>query len=609
MRTARPAGRGMRVLAVGLIFGAGLSQGLQAQEPYLLDTLQVAVDSRLPGEVGSVEVITARRLQSLPVRNLEEALRWSLGVDLQDRSPAQADLSIRGSSFEQVLVLVDGVRMSDPQTGHFDLDLTVPLEQVERIEILRGPASAIYGADAMGGVVNIVTRDGLDSDVSKGTVRADGGSFGRWGWGVAATVPTGPWRLGVSASQDVADGHRDGTDYRIIRTGGRVVGPGAGGRLVLDVGHARRDFGAAEFYAPYNSYEETRTTTATARWVRSLEGGATLEPRVSWRRHEDDFVLERDEPEAFRNLHDSRQLTAELTGRIPLGSMGGLALGGEWSRQTLESTNLGDREQDWRAIFGEVSFRTGGFRLQGGARWDDRDDVGSFVSPSASATFEAGAGISLRAAAGRTFRAPTWTERYYEDPANVGNPDLQKEQGWSAEVGGRARTSLATVSATVYRRQVDDLIDWARPSGADPSVPWETRNVEEARFTGLELSVDELRYGELVFRASAAWIDVETEEAAGFFSKSALRPIIREFNAGVAVPLPDRSALHLLVADRTRRGGGGGPTVDVRLEVGMGNGTLYLDGRNLTDADFADVTGLPVAGRSFAVGIRSPFGG
>jgi iron complex outermembrane receptor protein len=582
---------------------------LRAQVPFALDTLEVSVDSRLTGHVGAVDVITAERLRVLPVRSLEEAIRWSLGVDFQERSPAQADLSIRGSSFEQVLVLVDGVRMSDPQTGHFDLDLVVPLERVDRIEILRGPASAVYGSDALGGVVNIVTRDGLDAYNPEGTIRAEGGSFGRWGWGFDATTPTGPWRVGVAASQDVADGHRDGTDYRILRGSGRLVGPAAGGRLSLEGGYSRRDFGAAEFYAPYNSYEETRTTTATARWARTLGGGGSIEPRVSYRQRDDDFVLVRDDPEFFRNLHDSRELTTELTARLPLGRAGGLALGGEWSRQSLESTNLGDREQDILAVFGEAQLWTGPFRLQGGVRFDDRDDVGSFVSPSGSVMFEAGRGVTLRAAVGRAFRAPTWTERFYEDPANIGQEDLEVEQGWSAEFGGRARTEVGVFSATAYRREVNDLIDWARPVGADPTVPWETRNVEEARFDGLELSIDEIRVGEVIFRGSAAWIDLETEEEEGFFSKSALRPIIREFTGGLTVPLPDRSLLQVLVTDRTRRGGEGGFILDARLEVGLGNGTIYFDARNVTEADFADVTGFPIAGRAFNVGIRSPFGG
>ncbi|HSM03624.1 MAG TPA: TonB-dependent receptor [Longimicrobiales bacterium] len=587
---------------------AGSTTQASAQEPFLLDTLQVEVDSRLAGNVGSVEVITAEQLTALPIRTLEEALSWSMGVDLQTRSPAQADLSIRGSTFEQVLVLVDGVRMSDPQTGHFDLDLAIPLDRVERIEILRGPASAVYGADALGGVVNIVTRDRTGMRAPTGQAHVEGGTFSRWGWGVDTSIPAGAWAVSTAFSQDASDGHREGTDYRIFRSSGRLAGAAAGGRLVLDGSYGKRDFGASGFYAPFESYEETRTTTGTARWTRAMDGGGSLESRVSWRRHEDDFILQRDDPDFYRNLHDSRQWNAELTGRIPLGGGSALAVGGEWSRESLESTNLGDREQEWRAAFGELALRTGALRLQGGLRWDDRDDVGSFVSPSASATLDMASGFSLRGAWGRSFRAPTWTERYYVDPANVGNPDLEVERGWSAELGALLRTEVGRFTATVYRRETENLIDWARPDGADETVPWETRNVEEARFDGLELAVEGIRYGSLTFRAGASWIDLETEEEGGYFSKSSLRPVIRDLTAGVSLPLPDRSTLHLVVADRTRLGEGGSTTLDLRLDIGFGSGTLYIDARNLTDADDLDLTGNPVAGRSFSVGVRSPFG-
>jgi hypothetical protein len=108
------------------------------------------VSAELPLRTRSVQVLDRPTLESLPARSVAEALRWATGWSLGSRSPAQTDLSIRGGSFEQVLVLVDGVRMSDPQTGHFDLDLAVPLDRVERIEILRGPASAQYGSDAWG---------------------------------------------------------------------------------------------------------------------------------------------------------------------------------------------------------------------------------------------------------------------------------------------------------------------------------------------------------------------------------------------------------------------------------------------------------------------------
>jgi iron complex outermembrane receptor protein len=127
---------------------------LTAQRPVPLDTLRVTTSSRASAEMATatraVEVITAAQIRRLPARSVAEVLQWALGVDLMPRSPALFDVAVRGSSFEQVLVLVDGIRMSDAQTGHFDLNLAVPLDQVERIEILRGPASTLHGADAVG---------------------------------------------------------------------------------------------------------------------------------------------------------------------------------------------------------------------------------------------------------------------------------------------------------------------------------------------------------------------------------------------------------------------------------------------------------------------------
>src|SRR5690606_27325750 len=118
---------------------------------------------------------------------IPDLLQWALGVDLMPRSPALADVSLRGSSFEQVLVLVDGVRVSDAQTGHFDLDLAVPLDQVERIEILRGPGSSLHGADAMGGVINVVTRQGVE----RSTARAEAGTFGTTGLALSHSMRLG----------------------------------------------------------------------------------------------------------------------------------------------------------------------------------------------------------------------------------------------------------------------------------------------------------------------------------------------------------------------------------------------------------------------------------
>jgi vitamin B12 transporter len=223
---------------------------LAAQVPvFPVDTVRVEVGSRasstLPYWTRGVEVITSAEIRRLPVRTIPEVLEWAMGVDVMPRSPAQADVGIRGSTYEQVLVLVDGVRMSDPQTGHFDLNLAVPLAQVERIEVLRGPASALYGSDAVGGVIHIVTRRG---GAPSTTVSAQTGTF-------ATRVLSGAVRLGnpvgwldFGVDEHRSDGHRSGTDF-LVRQWRLAVGSMAGGRpLRADVAVAERDIGSARFY-------------------------------------------------------------------------------------------------------------------------------------------------------------------------------------------------------------------------------------------------------------------------------------------------------------------------------------------------------------------------
>jgi iron complex outermembrane receptor protein len=596
-----PVLRGLLALTLSLAPGGAAAQ----QNPFILDTLSVSVESRIATGVGAVQVVDAATIRSLPVRTVDEVLQWATGVDLQARSAAQADVSIRGSTFEQILVLVDGVRMSDQQTGHHDMALTIPVERIERIEILRGAASAMYGADAFGGVINVVTRDGRTGP--DGQARLEGGTNGTANLALDAQGRVGEWRVGGAVSRDQSDGHRSGTDYQVTRFTSRASGALGAGTATVDVGYAQRDFGADAFYAPFPSYEETRTRTASARWVGAVGGGLTLEPRVSWRRHDDDFVLRRGDPEFFQNIHDSRRLTAELEGRVGLGRSGALSFGGEWARESLESTNLGDREQEWRALFGEVVVVNGPFQLQGGVRYDDRDDVGSFLSPSASARWQVSPFVSFRGSWGRAFRAPTWTDRFYEDPANIGTADLAVERGWTADLAAEVESREGALSATLFQREAQDLIDFARPDGADDTVPWRARNVAQATYRGLELMGRRQMSETLALQVSASWLELEARDADGFFSKQALRPIHREFVARAFYSAEDGSVLSLAAADRSRLGGGGGLTLDARVTVPAGEAELYLDALNLTEADYADVTGLPIPGRRFLVGIRTAF--
>jgi outer membrane cobalamin receptor len=605
-----------RRFLVGLILGA-LPVGVLAQEPFPIDTVRVEVGSRasaaLPVHTRGVQVITRGALERLPVRTIAEALETALGMDVMARSPAQADVAIRGSSFEQILVLVDGVRMSDPQSGHFDLNLAVPLELVERIEVLRGPASALYGSDAVGGVVNVVTRRGSGSAVS---ARAETGSFGTTVLAGAATLAGRAGWIDVGVDQQRADGHREGTDYRIsqLRVAGGV--PLGGRTLRLEVARAERDFGAAEFYADFPSYEETRTTVATAAWMAAPAARTALELRTSFRRHDDDFVLVRENPGLYRNLHTSEQWGGELTARAELGGGLRLAGGSEGYRDALESTNLGDRAA-WRAAgFAEAALLSGPVALTGGLRGDWHEEYGNFWAPSLASAWWITGRTKLRASAGRAFRAPSWTERFYSDPQNVGNPDLSPERGWSGELGvDHALAPDLRVGLAGWIREADQLIDWARPVGS--TEPWRTRNVGEARFTGLEVEASAPWLGTR-WTVHASTMRFSSSAETGFTSKYALRPVDRNVSLSAlrVLPLGFEASGRVRYAHRAGEAGlppttrcqvgaaGDRTELDTRVSYRRQHTSIHLDIRNAADAAACDIVAQPTPGRAVFVGVQ-----
>ncbi|MGH7690172.1 MAG: TonB-dependent receptor plug domain-containing protein, partial [Gemmatimonadaceae bacterium] len=387
------------ILAGTIAFFSAAAAG--AQQPPRLDTVHVTVGSRVDSSqttaARTVDVITHAELESRRGQSLAQILSTHLGVDLYSRSPAQADIALRGSSNEQVLVLVNGARVSDEQTGHFDLDLTVPTDLIDHIEILRGTGSTLYGPNAVGGVINIVTR----SHTSIEMARLQSGSFGTVAGALARAGNVGP--LGLQAGADYArsDGHRADTDYRIFQGRVGADAPLGVGHLSGSVGLGVRDFGAADFYSPYPSYEDTHTSTAALRYAAPLAARWTLDVDANGRRHLDLFTLVRDNPVLYQNHHDDWQSGGDVTARDAASNAVGLALGAEGFDARIVSASLGDHDETRSAAFAELhAAAASGASLDVGARGDHSSDYGDFFSPSLAASLPLTTRVGLRASLG-----------------------------------------------------------------------------------------------------------------------------------------------------------------------------------------------------------------
>ena len=523
---ARTAGRVMlcTILAPSAILGA--------QQGAALDTVTVVASrTHMPGAARAVDVITREQIAASSAHNLDDVLSTVMGVDIYSRSAAQADVSIRGSSPEQVAVLVDGVRMTDVQSAHYTLDVAVPLESIERIEILRGVGSALYGPDAVGGVINIVTRR-----QQTGEARVRSGSFGSVGGGLADGLSRDAFSLAGAADFDKSDGHRDGTDYRIGQGRLSLTTPTPGGLVRTNVALGVRDFGASDFYAPYNSIERTTTTTLDSRWDESV-GDWNVALSGSTRRHQDHYVLIRGDPSFYENRHESWQTIGDLVATRAAGPVA-LAFGTEGVHDQLSSARLG-AHRDWRAaLFGEATMGNSSAPMADlGLRGDHSSVYGDFFSPSLSVSAPIATWLSAHGSGGAGFRAPTWTERFYTDPANQGDPDLQPERFWTGDLGARAAAGAWSFDVTGFARRATNLIDWVKPAGAPATALWQTMNVGTAtRYRGIESSLDLPALDGVRGSLFADGLTLTSSQGASLVGKYALRPITRQTGVRVATP-------------------------------------------------------------------------
>ena len=582
-------------------------------ETYHLPTVYVSA-SRLPADGGGTRntvVLDSEEISRRAPESISDLLAGLPGVDARARGPfgVQADLEVNGATFSQVLVLVDGMRVNDPQTGHHTLNLPLAPRDLERVEITYGPGSAIHGPDAFGAVVNLVPK-------SDPTRRLDlGGHWGRAlgaqpvaGVGSDASLSygvKGNWgSVWATGGKSRADGYRADTDFDTDRALVSARLPAAGGDVSLLWGVQDKAFGANDFYGPYPSEEWTRAWLYSARFRRAGPAQRGLEGHVYYRRHRDRFVLVRDNPALYENNHTNSLAAAHVHGSAAAGSWGALLAGAEVASETIDSNNLGDRERRRGALFSEFHGGRGRCRVDAGARLDRHEGFGWRASPSLAMSFRHTSRARYFATVGRSYRVPSFTESFYEDPNNVGNPDLGAESAWSLEGGAQITpTGALNVTASSFVRYEDNLVDYIR---SVDSSPWAARNLGEMRTAGLQLTAVGT-WPSLLTRLDYTFVDKEQTLTSGLQSKYVFthprhqlglqldHPLVAGFRAGWQLTLKERQAQEDYEPARAIR------LLDLVVQRRFGYGRSLLRLRNLTDHRYESVLGVPMPGRWFSV--------
>jgi outer membrane cobalamin receptor len=536
---------------------------------------------------------------------LPDVLRLDPSLNLQERGPegVQADLSIRGATFEESLILLNGMRVDDPQTGHFNLDIPVPLDAVRRIEVLHGAGSAFYGSDAIAGAVDLITAEPerpADLRKSRFSVRARAGygSFQSTEQHLIGDYASRRFSEELAGNRNTSSGFIVDRNYRSEALSSESWLHTALGATDVLLAASDRPFGANQFYGPYESFEHTKG------WLAMLQQqlGQRTQAGLSYRRHSDVFILEASDPAFYENNHIDEAWQGVVRRTDLLGKGIQLSTGLNGSADTINSSSLGRHGRNQGAGYAGLDLR----------RWQrltlsvaGREEVFSGGSNDFSPTFAAGYrvrnSLRLRASAGHAFRLPTYTDLYYSDPASVGNPNLKPETSWSYEGGVEWTPSgRASLELTGFQNRIGNSIDYVKTS---PDARYQATNTGALAFTGAETALHLRLQGTQQVELAYTGVHASHSLPSGYISAYVFNYAAQSALFSWSTVIRSQIMARTQVAVVQRVGHTAYPVWDTAIARSTGHVQPYLRLANLSNTGYEGIPGVLMPGRSITGGI------
>lgn len=639
-----------KVICIGFLsivyFSGILFTKIRAQEKNNKDTIinenifeidEIIIDANIP-EIGFkefssiVNTISLNRIKQSPVLDLHDLLEYTTNVDIRQRGKygVQSDINIRGGSFDQTLILLNGININDPQTGHHNFNLPINIESVDHIEIFNGTGARIFGPNAFSGVINFVTGVSKKKLI-KGKIT--GGQFGLFNTSVTSTFYTKKIKHIVQLGHKKSDGYIENTDFSKNNIFYQTILPIKKTKLNIQLGHSKKSFGANSFYTPVypSQFEKLNTSIGSIKLKRGNKFRFTSS--VYFRINKDRFELFRDgisAPDWYKshNHHRTDVYGTDLKFLIKW-KKGETTIGGNVRKEKIKSNVLGNEIIVPEKISGTNAFYT---------KKDSRTDKNFFINhnqkigrlffsfgtltnwntalsnkiefyPGLDVSFDVNKKIKWFTSINRSLRLPTFTDLYFSGPTNIGNPNLKSEEAVNIESGFKIKNKGLRINVVVYKRFGKNMIDWVRLT---ENEKWQSMNFTDVNYWGIES--DFIIYPKYIFdwripinRLSMSYSFNEVEKDADNYQSFYVLDYMKHkldidmhlqffnrLNLNIHLAWQDRNGSFSYYDNKTKQYIGERNykaiwLLDSKLYLEIKNYTFFIEGSNLFDSKYYDI--------------------
>lgn len=564
----------------------------------------------LPTTINKVDenyqIITKAQIEQTPAQSLDELLSFYSGVDVKRRGiiGVQSDISVRGGTFEQVLVLINGVRMSDAQTAHNQMHIPLKLDDIDKVEIIKGPASRRYGANAYAGVINIITKTNKKNNI---TLNAQGASYGTYNVGVGANIGKGKLSHKVQANYGASDGYRYNTDFENKNLWYQNSLELKKGKLNFQAGFGEKKFGANGFYSTptaVNQYEEVQSSLVSTSYEQKGDK-FSWRTNAFWKRSQDKYIFVRQDPSIYRNLHIGNTLGGDISGHLN-SKFGTTGIGVDFRNENLSSNNLGPQNRSITTLFLEhnFSFFDNKLNITPGISWANITKQGDFFFPGIELGFNINKQHKVYAHSSKVHRVPSFTELFYVSRTDQGNPNLIPEEAMSYEFGYRSQKPSLLTKVSVFYRDTDNLIDWVKETEEEK---WSPQNIANVKTLGAEFNLTKKFNGFVKsFNIDYTYLNTDISKTSNFsrYSNQSLR---HQFIARLENRLYKSLSSQVVFRYLNRVNLDDYSLVDLKLNYTQPKWSAFIQLNNVLGEEYKEANLVPMPGRWVNVGAKYSF--